>query len=300
MSGPSGTQEFDELTHWHKRPTLYLGREPGWRPAAGAFADNISRSDPYWGRVLDKAKAAYGDPNIHYNTGDPNQDRYLVFGDGTPLPADGSLAYRNNGRTYLLNENGSVSPLDANGQAGQPIFPAGYRKVGDHYAPIDEHGQQVAPQLPGVPSSDNGFYTDPKTGWLTPKNANGDSFTLGPDGKKSFFAKNGAPITQDQYDKGTDSPAPGAPPPPPSDPNLPTDEQQSGKTADAVKQLQGELSKNYSKISDAERGLSEVLLNAHAANAAGQQRLNAIQEKIIGAANNPAMSIDTPAGERSF
>ena len=64
--------------------------------------------------------------------------------------------------------------------------------------------------------------------------------------------------------------------------------------------MEDELKNRYSVISDAEEGLSQVLLNAHTTTAGGQQRLNDIQAKIIDAVNNPAMSIDTPAGERSF
>ncbi len=79
-----------------------------------------------------------------------------------------------------------------------------------------------------------------------------------------------------------------------------TDEQQSGKAADAISKLQGELKIQYSAISDAEEGLSDVLLNAHAATVAGRQKLNDIQTRIIDAVNNSSMSIDTPAGTRAF
>ena len=79
-----------------------------------------------------------------------------------------------------------------------------------------------------------------------------------------------------------------------------TDEQQSGRTADAVRRLQEELTDRYSKLSDAEGKLSEVLLNAKATTVDGQQKLNEIQAKIVEAINNPALSLDTPAGEQAF
>ena len=60
-------------------------------------------------------------------------------------------------------------------------------------------GQQIGPQQGGLPPSNGGFYTDPKTGVLTPKNNNGDYYTLGPDGKKTYFDHTGAPITEQQY-----------------------------------------------------------------------------------------------------
>ena len=161
--------------------------------------------------------------------------------------------------------------------------------------PINANGQQVAPLLGGVPNSDNGFYTDPKNGVLTPKNANGDYYTLGPDGKKSFFDKTGAPISEDQYTGSATPRRPGS-----TDPGLDTEEQLSGKGADAIKKMHDELHGQYTKISDADEKFSEVLLNAHATNAAGRDKLNDIQKQIVAAVNDPKNSLDTPAGERAF
>ena len=98
------------------------------------------------------------------------------------------------------------------------------------------------------------------------------------------------------------TPAPGTPPgqPVPIPVGLPTSEQQSGRTADAVRKLQDELKKRYSQITAAEEGLSEVLLNAHATTVDGQQKLNDIQKRIVEAVNNPALALDTPAGEAQF
>ena len=293
------TRKFDELTHWHQLQPVGFGQgwDPGWRADGGAFADNIGRSDPYWGMVLDKAKAAYGDPNMRYNTGDPNQDRHLVFGDGTPVPSDGSLAYRDAAHhtTYLLNDDGSVSALGANGQAGQPVFPAGYRATGDGtFAPVDPAGRQLAPLLGHPPAAPNGYHDH--HGVLTPKNARGDYYIDDPaTGKRGYFDTAGRPITQQQFRDGLTA-APAAP----AGEALTTDEQQSGRAADAVKKLHEELKSRYSQISDAEGKLSEVLLNAHATTADGQQKLNAIQQKIVEAINNPALSLDTPAGEQAF
>jgi hypothetical protein len=60
------------------------------------------------------------------------------------------------------------------------------------------------------------------------------------------------------------------------------------------------LQNRYSQISDAEGKLSEVLLTAHATTADGQQKLQAVQQKIIAAIDNPDLSLDTPAGEQAF
>jgi hypothetical protein len=230
-------RRFDEQTHWDHDPGGVRAGGAGWAPPGADFF--IDRADPYWGRVLDKARHAYGDPNMHFNTDRVGQERQLVFGDGSPVPRDGSLAYHDaaNDKTYLLNDDGTVSPLGANGPVGQPVSPAGFRRTADGmYAPIDSTGHQVAPLMPA----------------------------------------------------------------PPATPSLPTDEQQSGRAADAVKKLHEEMQNRYSQISDAEGKLSEVLLTAHATTADGQQKLQAIQHTIVEAIDNPDRSLDTPAGEQAF
>jgi len=290
------TRKFDDLTSWHQlQPVGFgMGWDPGWRANGGAFSDNISRSDPYWGQVLDKAKVAYGDPNMRFNTADPNQDRYLVFGDGTRVPADGSLAYRDsaNSTTYLLNDDGSVSSLGANGQAGQPILPSGFRESdGGRYAPVDAAGNQVAPLVGKPPQSPFGYHDH--DGVLTPKNARGDYYVDDAAGTRTYFDATDKPITAQQFADATTAP-------PTALPGLPTDEQQSGRTADAVRKLHEELKDRYSTLSEAESRLTEVLLNARATTADGQRQLNDIQQKIVEAVNNPALSLDTPAGEQAF
>lgn len=93
---------------------------------------------------------------------------------------------------------------------------------------------------------------------------------------------------------------PGVVPPPAAGPGLATGEQQSGRAVDAVAKLQDELKKRYTQLNAAEEQLSEVLLNAHATSADGQQKLNDIQQKIIEAVDNPSSALDTPAGETQF
>jgi hypothetical protein len=280
------TRKFDEQTHWDQDPG-----GAGWVPPGEDFFSDPA--DPYWGRVLDKARHSYGDPNMHFDTDSVWQQRRLAFGDGTPVPADGSLAYRDaaNNKTYLLNSDGTVSPLGADGQAGQPIPPGGYRLAGDGaYAPIDASGHQVAPLLSGPPPGANGYHDE--HGVLTPKNARGDYYVDDPaTGTRHYFDAAGRPISKEQFGDA----APGAP-----SVALPTDEQQSGRAADAVKKLHEELQNRYSQLSDAETKLSEVLLNAHATTGDGQQKLQQIQHTIVEAINNPALALDTPAGEQAF
>lgn len=216
--------------------------------------------------MLDKAQAAYGDPGMRFNTSDPSADRYLVFSDGTRVPTDGSLAYRDNGNTYVMNNDGSVSLLGGDGKAGQPFFPEFRRNEAGQYVPVNAQGQQVAPLAAS-------YVDDPATGKRTYYNANGD-----------VVGSEQRPAT----------------PPPGSQPGVATDEQQSGRTADAVRKLHDEMKDRYSQLSEAEGKLTEAMLSARTTTAEGQQKLNDIQQKIVEAVNNPAMSLDTPAGEQAF
>ena len=83
-------------------------------------------------------------------------------------------------------------------------------------------------------------------------------------------------------------------------PSLGTDEQLSGRAADAVADMQSELQRRYSGLNGAEAQLAEVLLTAQAASEAGRARLQDIQRQLIEAINNPVNALDTPAGERQF
>ncbi|WP_094287363.1 DUF4226 domain-containing protein [Mycobacterium lehmannii] len=263
------TRKFEELVSWHAKPVagFGMGWDPGWRPNGGAFTHNISPSDPYWGEVLEKAQAAYGDPGMRFNTSDPTEDRYLMFSDGTRVPTDGSLAYRDNGNTYVLNDDGSVSLLGGGGETGQPFFPEFRRNDAGQYVPVDSQGRQVAPMA-------SSYVDDPATGKRTYYNADGDVVGVEPQ------PRNGAPAG--------------------SAAGVETDEQQSGRTAEAVRKLHEEMKDRYSNLSEAEGRLSEVMLTARTTTAEGQQKLNDIQQKIVEAVNNPAMSLDTPAGEQAF
>ncbi|MDT5046341.1 MAG: hypothetical protein QOG75_2194 [Mycobacterium sp.] len=280
-------RKFDEHTHWDHDPGGLRFAGEGWAPPGADFF--INRADPYWGHVLDKARHAYGDPNMHFSTDSVEQQRLLVFGDGTAVPADGSLAYRDaaNNKTYLLNNDGTVSLLGPYGPVGQPVSPAAFRRTADgSYAPVDSTGHQVAPSTVAPPPTPNGYHD--QGGVLTPKNERGGYYVDDPaTGKRTYFDAAGRPITD---------PAAG----PPAGSAMATDEQQSGRAADAVRKLHAEMQNRYSQISDAEGKLSEVLLTAHATTADGQQKLQAIQQKIVTAIDNPDLSLDTPAGEQAF
>ena len=260
----------------------------GWTvPGDGNY---IEDADKYWGWILGKARDQYGDPGIRFNTDDTYQQRYLVFGDGTRVPVDRTLVYHDAAakKNWIQNDDGTVTPADESFKpVAAPFIPAGYRHLDGKFAAVDARGDQVSAPV-ASPPTDRVWHTD-RNGVLTPTNAVGDYYEIDPaTGLFNYFDKTGHPITKEQYS------APGAAA------VLPTDEQQSGRTAEAVKKLQEELKARYSDLSDAEQKLAESLLTARATTADGQRKLNDIQKNIVDAVNNPDLSLDTPAGEAAF
>ena len=131
---------------------------------------------------------------------------------------------------------------------------------------------------------------------LTPKNANGDYFTVGPTARSRSSTRT---VHRSPSSSSTTRQTAGPGTPAPPDGGLATDEQQSGEAADAVRNCRTSSSAVHHD-QHAEEKLSEVLLNAHATTTAGQQKLNDIQKKIVEAVNNPAMETKTAAGEKSY
>jgi hypothetical protein len=296
----AGAKHFDDITTWGPyQGGSGLWGATGWTvPGDGHY---IGDADNYWGWILQKARAQYGDPGIRFNTNDTYQPRYLVFGDGTRVPADRTLVYHDptSKKNWIQNDDGTVTLADSDFKpVAAPAIPAGYRRTPDGgYAPVDAHGNQLSALL-GSPPTDRSWHTD-RDGVLTPLNTRGDYYELDPaTGVHKYFDKNGHPISKDQYFAATPADDPGGAPP--VTVALPTDEQQSGRTADAVQKLHDELKKRYSDINDAEEKLVESLLTARATTADGQRQLNEIQKKIVEAVNAPELSVDTPAGEAAF
>lgn len=296
----AAAKHFDDITTWgpYQGGAGMFGATGWTAPGDGNY---IEDADKYWGWILGKAREQYGDPGIRFNTDDTYQQRYLVFGDGTRVPVDRTLVYHDaaSKKNWIQNDDGTVTPTDENFKpVATPFIAAGYRHVDDRFAAVDAHGNQVSAPV-GSPATDRVWHTD-RNGVLTPINASGDYYEIDPaTGLHNYFDKNGHPITKERYfaaAPGNNAPA-GAPA---GAAPLSTDEQQSGRTAEAVKKLQEELKARYSDLSDAEQKLAESLLTARATTADGRRQLNDIQQKIIDAVNNPDLSLDTPAGEAAF
>lgn len=192
-------QHSGERTQWDASRDP-AGANSGWYvPGEDWFIRPI---DSYWQNLLDKTRTAYGDPNIRYNTDDISQPRYLQFGDGTPLPKDGTVIYHNTDakQNFVRNTDGSLTRQDFNGNPlGAGAFsPAGYRKVGDQYAPVDASGAQVAPLMPAAALPP--MMADHGNGIYTPASSNGDYYTVDPaTGQINYFDQAGKPISEQTY-----------------------------------------------------------------------------------------------------
>lgn len=284
-----------------------------WRPEAGAGLNRAGWQMPsdhgryignadydYWAKVLGDARKTYGDPEIHFNTDNTDQQRYMVFGDGTRLPSDGTVVYHD-GHTkenFIQHDNGAVQLAGPDGKAlpGAPEVPAAYRRSPDgHVAPINAHGQQIGPLATDVPSDKGQTYYDDGRGVLTPTNGRGDYYTLDDSGDKHYFDKSGRPITKEQYDC-TPATAPAAP----SADGVSTDEEDSGRAADAIRKVKADAEQRNSNLNVADARLAELMLSAHAASADGRAALQGMQQDIIRALNDPGSDLGTPAGELQF
>lgn len=148
---------FSDLTHWDpiQRVGFAMGWNRGWRPNGESW--NIGKDDPYWGQVLERARHAYGDPNIRFNTDERDQPRSLVFGDGTPLPADGTIVYHDadNEQNWIQNADGTVTKANKDfTPIAEPIRPQYQAHPdGGGYVPVDADGRQVGPLADQRPDS---------------------------------------------------------------------------------------------------------------------------------------------------
>ena len=298
-------RKFDHTSWgvWHpERKSADGWSKPGWEMPSNHGRYIGSQDHQYWDKVLDDARKTYGDPNIRYNTDDPFKERYLQFGDGTRLPSDGTVVYHD-GHTkqnFIQNDDGTVQLAGPDGKAvpGTPEAPAAYRRGPDgQVAPINSRGQQVGPLMGDVPKDKGQGYYDNGRGVLTPTNARGDYYTLDDNGNKHYFDRSGHPISKEQYD-GTPAGA-GAPPDGAGD-GLSTDEENSGRAADAVRKVKSDAEHRNSNLHEADAKLAELMLSAHASSADGRAALEGMQQDIVSALNDPKSNLDTPAGELQF
>lgn len=101
------------------------------------------------------------------------------------------------------------------------------------------------------------------------------------------------------------APAPGNPAPgqgaqPNPDQGLSTDEENSGRAADAIGKVQKELSDRQSNVHEADAKLAEIMLSAHAKSADSLADIQRMQKDIVTALNDPKNNLDTKDGELQF
>jgi hypothetical protein len=134
----AAAEHFDDITTWgpYQGGAGMFGAT-GWTvPGDGNY---IEDADKYWGWILGKARDQYGDPGIRFNTNDTDQQRYLVFGDGTQVPVDRTLVYHDatTKKNWIQNDDGTVTPADENFKPVAPFIPAGYRHMDGKFAAVD-------------------------------------------------------------------------------------------------------------------------------------------------------------------
>ncbi len=91
---------------------------------------------------------------------------------------------------------------------------------------------------------------------------------------------------------GTQTQAPGA--------GLSTEEENTGRAAEAIKKVQAEMADRQSKVREADAKLAEVMLSAHANSAESLAAIQQMQQDIVAALSDPNSNLDTPAGELQF
>ncbi|TXI56291.1 DUF4226 domain-containing protein [Mycolicibacterium mageritense] len=94
----------------------------------------------------------------------------------------------------------------------------------------------------------------------------------------------------------------GAPNPNPQPPGegIATEEESSGRAADAIKKVKAELSDRQSNVHEADAKLTELMLSANAASEEGRAAIQQMQKDIIAALNDPKNNLDTADGELQF
>jgi hypothetical protein len=95
-------------------------------------------------------------------------------------------------------------------------------------------------------------------------------------------------------------PAPHTNPPPPPAGGLSTDEENSGRAADAINKVQAEMSDRQSHVREADAKLAEIMLSAHATSAEGRAAIQGLQQDIVAALNDPKDNLNTQDGELQF
>lgn len=122
-----------------------------------------------------------------------------------------------------------------------------------------------------------------------------------------FDPQTKVPVSPGLANAGTpaDTPAPRPAPPPGQRPlaqgeGLSSEEENSGRTSEAIKKVQAEMSDRQSQVREADAKLAEVMLSAHANSAESLAAIQQMQKDIVAALNDPNSNLDTPAGELQF
>ncbi|MFA4085212.1 DUF4226 domain-containing protein [Mycobacteroides salmoniphilum] len=188
-----------------------------------------------------------------------------VFKDGTRIPESANVFDTGKGK-YQANSDGTFAPWTPAG-TGETLRPTSYTLTDGKYTPIDKTGNAIGRPEQTIPNRDQ-WMADPR-----------DANRLIPDPSKVPPAAPGA--------------APGGE-------GLSTDEENSGRAADAIRKSKEDFAKKKTSLHEAEQKLTEIMLEAKAADVDGRNAVQGIQKDVIAGLQDYQKHSDDPAYELQF
>lgn len=261
----------------------FPGRYLNWSPRFGtgmwdgAFSpmgpDGQSNQDLRFSAPPDIAK--YFGEGAHYEKiadnppplpGNPGSSVWApVFKDGTRIPEAANVFDTGKGK-YQANSDGTYAPWTPAG-TGETIRPTSYSLADGKYTPIDKTGNAIGRPQTTIPNRDQ-WMADPR-----------DATRLIPDPSKAAPAAGGVPGGGE---------------------GLSTDEENSGRAADAIRKAKDDFAKKKTSLHEAEGKLTEIMLSAKAADEDGRRAVQGIQKDVIAALEDYQKHPDDPTYELQF
>ncbi|MCS3853315.1 DUF4226 domain-containing protein [Tsukamurella ocularis] len=141
-----------------------------WSVPGGSAYEN---SDGYWEKILADARRLYGDQGIHFASGSQvsgkeipagtagDKTRYLVDGDGKPLPSSGELTWRapDDGRRWTAQPDGSYQVFGSTDPKDR-VQPDYYTRAADGKLVAMKDGKPIFAH-PGATNPPEGWTWDP-------------------------------------------------------------------------------------------------------------------------------------------
>lgn len=221
--------------------------------------------DKYFGQGAHYEKVADIPPPL---PGNPGASVWApVFKDGTRIPDAGNVFDTGKGK-YQANSDGTYAPWTPAG-TGETIRPTSYTLSDGRYTPIDKTGNAIGRPQTTIPNRDQ-WMADPH-----------DATRLIPDPSKTPPPAGAAGGAGDAD-------------------GLSTDEENSGRAADAIRQAKEGFAKKKTSLHEAEEQLTEIMLSARAADEDGRKAVQGIQKDVIAGLEDYLKHPDDPTYELQF